>query len=68
MAKKVCPECAARGDRASMKPMLNESALPIWGCFLCAHTMPRRVLNTKKRRERQERFERIAASLEGGAQ
>ena len=59
---KRCPKCEARGDVAVMDPAsgtLDDPFAPIWKCRLCPHEMPRRVLNTKKKRERQERFDEL---------
>lgn len=68
MAKKICKECGAFMVGSQDLHFMTLAIVPIWRCQNCRHTLPRRVLNTKKKRERQERFERIAATLEGGAQ
>ena len=63
MARKICPDCAARGDRATMKPMRDQDDKPIWGCFLCTHTMRRRTWKTKARKEREAQTDARIAQI-----
>ena len=65
---KACPLCAALGDVAKMDAGIDYDFAPIWQCRLRPHQLPRRVLDTKRKRERQARFDRIKATLEGGTQ
>ena len=64
MTKKLCPKCkdpdslnACAG--APMRPISDAEFRPFWECCNCGLTIPRRVLNTKKRRERKAEFDRI---------